>query len=215
MTHDCLAELVEVLPARTACRLVGRSRATYYRRLKPPPAPQPGRARPAPGNKLSDTEAQTVLEVLRSPRFVDVAPAQVWAELLDEGTYLCSQSTMYRLLRSHGEVRERRRQATHRPKTVPHLCAYAPMQVWSWDITKLRGPRRGVFFDLYVINDIYSRYIPGWMVAATETGELAEQFLADATAVHGAPRPRCSGLIPLLWVGVKAAKARPFPPRVT
>jgi putative transposase len=118
---------------------------------------------------------------------VDKSPAQVWATLLDEGTYLCSESTMYRILRSAGGVRERRRQATHPPRTRPELVATAPGQVWSWDITKLHGPARGVHYDLYVIIDIYSRYVPGWLVAPTETGELAKAFIAETIATAGTP----------------------------
>jgi putative transposase len=120
---------------------------------------------------------------------VDKSPAQVWATLLDEGSYLCSESTMYRLLREAGGVRERRRQATHPPRTRPELVATAPGQVWSWDITKLHGPVPGVYYDLYVIIDIYSRYVPGWLVAPTETGDLAKAFIeATITAAGAAPR---------------------------
>ena len=126
-----------------------------------------------------------MLDLLRGGRFVDKAPAQVWATLLDEGVYLCSQSTMYRLLRAHGEVRERRRHARHPARVKPELVAYRPNEVWSWDITKLPGPARGVHYDLYVIIDIYSRYVVGWQVAVTETGELAEELIADSIARIG------------------------------
>src|SRR5690606_30335844 len=103
----------------------------------------------------------------------------------DEGTYLCSESTMYRILRERGEVRERRRQAQHPPRVRPELVAHAPNEVWTWDITKLSGPHRGVYYDLYVMLDIYSRYAVGWQVAARESGELAEEFIADAVARIG------------------------------
>jgi putative transposase len=176
--------------ARAACRLLGKPRSSHYRRQRPAPPTEPGRpdgprARRRPSNALSEAERARVLEVLRSQRFVDKAPAQVWATLLDEGLYLCSESTMYRLLRGHGEVSERRRQARHPAKVKPELVAYAPNQVWSWDITKLAGPARGVYYDLYVMLDIYSRYVVGWQVAVTETGELAEEMIADAVARLG------------------------------
>ncbi|MBP2366862.1 putative transposase [Pseudonocardia parietis] len=119
-------------------------------------------------------------ELLNSEAYVDEAPATVYAKLLDDGEYYCSISTMYRILREHGEVRERRRQATHPPRVKPELVATGPNRVWTWDITKLAGPARGVWFCLYVLIDIYSRYTPGWMVAATEDADLAHRFL-DAT----------------------------------
>jgi putative transposase len=126
-----------------------------------------------------------VLSVLRCEEYCDLAPAQVWARLLDDGTYLCSISTMYRLLAIAGENRERRRQRTHPARKKPELISRRPNQVWSWDITKLAGPERGVWFDLYVIIDIFSRYVVGWTVARHETGELAEALIADALARHG------------------------------
>ena len=125
-----------------------------------PPAP-----RPAPANALSEAERQHILGVLRSAAFCDLAPAQVWARLLDDGIYLCSIATMYRLLAIAGENRERRRQRTHPAKKKPELIATAPNQVWSWDITKLRGPTRGLYYELFVIIDIYSRYVIAWTVA--------------------------------------------------
>src|SRR4029450_12122322 len=115
----------------------------------------------------------------------DLAPAQVWARLLDEGIYLCSISTMYRLLAIAGENRERRRQRTHPAKKKPELIATAPNQVWSWDITKLQGPERGVYYGLFVFIAIFSRYVVGWTVTAAETGELAEAFIADTLGRHG------------------------------
>jgi len=170
-------ELVAVLSVRQATRLLGVSRATHYRKGKPK---EQRKARPVPANKLSDAETAHVLSVLRSARFAELAPAQVWARLLDDGVYLCSIATMYRILRSVGESRERRRQRSHPAKKKPELLAKTSNQVWSWDITKLRGPRRGEYFDLYVIIDIYSRYVVGWTVEATETAELAKRFI-DAT----------------------------------
>ncbi len=151
--------------------------------------PDPGRVtehkpRPAPPNKLSDEEVDAVLEVLRSARFADCSPAQVYFTLLDEGVYLASESSYYRILRSQGEVRERRRQATHPAKVKPELVADRPLVVWSWDITKLKGPKRGEYYDLYVVLDIFSRYVVAWCVAPTESGELAKELIADAVARH-------------------------------
>jgi len=179
-----------LLGTKPGCDLVGRSRATLYRHRNPTPPVAGPRRPPAPHPAtLSIAERARVLEVLRSPRFVDKAPAQVWATLLDEGCYLCSISTMYRLLRQTGEVRERRAQATHPAKVKPELVATAPNTVWSWDITKLKGPDRGVYYDLFVILDIYSRVVVHWMIAPTETAELAQGFLTDAIAANGGIAP--------------------------
>jgi putative transposase len=125
-----------------------------------------------------------VLEVLRSERFVDSSPTEAYFTLLDEGTYLASCSTYYRLLRAHGELHERRRQATHPKRARPELMAEGPNCVWSWDITKLKGPKRGDYFDLYVVLDIFSRYVVGWVVAPFESGHLAAELIADAVARH-------------------------------
>ncbi len=174
---------------RRACKLVGRPRSTHYWRARPEPAPTAQRQpRPRPANALRDAERDRVLELLRDPSFVDKSPAQVWARLLDNGTYLCSQSTMYRILRASGESRERRRQATHPSKVKPELVAYKPGEIYSWDITKLRGPHRGVWYDLYVMLDIFSRYVVGWRVEATETAELATEFIDDVIRTHGKPK---------------------------
>jgi putative transposase len=123
--------------------------------------------------------------VLHSERFCDRAPAQVWATLLDEGIYLCSVSAMYRLLRERSEVRERRRIARHPAHLKPELVATGPNQVWSWDITKLAGPYRWTWFHLYVILDVYSRYVPAWLVAPRESARLAEELIADAIYDQG------------------------------
>ena len=184
MIDDHFDDLAKLTCTRRAATLLGRSRATHYRHLRGPmlgpPAP-----RPAPPNALSEVERQRVLGVLRSPEFCDLAPAQVWARLLDDGIWLCSISTMYRLLAVAGENRERRRQRTHPAKKRPELIAIAPNQVWSWDITKLRGPERGVYYELFVIIDIYSRYVIAWTVAAAETGELAKEFIDNAISSQG------------------------------
>jgi len=135
-----------------------------------PPTPKAPVPRPAPQNALSEAERQHILAVLRSEEYCDLAPAQVWARLLDDGVYLCSISSMYRLLAVAGESRERRRQRTHPARKRPELIARRPNQVWSWDITKLQGPDRGVYYELFVIIDIFSRYVVGWTVSRAETG---------------------------------------------
>jgi putative transposase len=180
-------DLVAVTSTKRACHLLGKSRATHYRRRRPKiTASRPPRS--APSNKLTPAERAAVLATLNHESFVDKSVAQVWATLLDEGSYLCSESTMYRILREAGGTRERRRQATHPPRTRPELVATGPGQVWSWDITKLHGPIPGVYYDLYVIIDIYSRYVPGFLVAPTETGELAKAFI-EATIARPARHP--------------------------
>jgi putative transposase len=129
---------------------------------------------------LSPTERQQVLDLLNQPAYADLAPAQVWARELDEGRWWCSQSTMYRFLRAAGQTGERRRQATHPARVKPELLATAPNQIWSWDITRLRGPVKGVWYHLYTVLDIFSRYVVGHLVAAAEDGHLAEALIADA-----------------------------------
>jgi putative transposase len=180
-------DLEAVTSTKQACGLLGASRATRYRRRRPPVAGPPA-PRPAPPNALSEAERQHVLTVLRSEEYCDLAPAQVWARLLDDGIYLCSISTMYRLLAVAGENRERRRQRTHPAKKRPELIARRPNEVWSWDITKLQGPTRGTYYELFVIIDIFSRYVVGWMVSPAETGELAEAFIGDALATQAIDR---------------------------
>jgi len=185
--EPAFSELVALTSTARACALVGKTRATHYRHQRPPvqgpPAP-----RPAPPNKLTEGERQRILSLLRSPEYCDLAPAQVWARLLDDGVYLCSISTMYRLLVIAGENRERRRQRTHPAKKRPELIARRPNEVWSWDITKLQGPERGVYYECFVIIDIFSRYVVGWMVSPAETGELAEAFIAETLARQGIGR---------------------------
>jgi transposase InsO family protein len=164
-----------------ACAALGLSRASVYRRrtfLALPPAPP--RPRPGPPRALNAAERQVVLDLLREPRFVDLAPAEVYATLLDEGTYHCSIRTMYRILDAHNEVRERRNQIRHPVYIKPELLAEAPNTVWSWDITKLKGPTKWTYFYLYVIIDIFSRRVVGWCVADAESTELFKE-LFDAT----------------------------------
>jgi putative transposase len=136
---------------------------------------------------LSGAEQQAILDVLHAPRFRDAAPAAVYATLLDEGVYLASERTMYRLLTAAGETRERRAQLVHPPYHKPELLATAPNQVWSWDITKLLGPAKWTYYYLYVLLDIYSRYVPGWMVAHREHAALAERLMAETIAKQSIP----------------------------
>ena len=183
MTDAVFAGLEPLVGATRACQLTGRSKASYYRH-QTGPVHGPHRPRPTPTNALTPDERQRVLALLRGPRYRDLAVAQVWAMLLDEGVYLCSQATMHRLLREAGENRDRRRQRTHPAKTKPHLVAHATCQVWSWDITKLPGPHRGEYFDCYVIIDIFSRYIVGWTVETSESAEIAKTLIAGAVERH-------------------------------
>ena len=186
MINEAFVELEPLVGTRAACAAVGRSRATHYRRCAPPRLGPP-RPRPSPPNALSEVERDTVLAVLHG-RFVDDAPAQAWATMLDEGSYLASESTMYRLLRKSGSGGDRRRQASHPPRTIPELVAEEPNEVWSYDVTKLKGPSRGVHYDLFVMLDIYSRYCPGWMVVDQEDAQVAKAWLAEVTASqHIAP----------------------------
>ncbi len=184
MIDTALGELGPVVGVKPACALLGRPRATHYRSLRPP-VHGPKARRPSPPNAMTEAERDEVLTVLRSPEYCDLAVAQVWARELDAGRYLCSISSMYRVLRSVGEVHERRSQATHPPRVKPELVATAPNEVWSWDITKLKGPDRGIYYDLYVILDIYSRYVVGWTLAPPESGELAKDLIADCLQRQG------------------------------
>jgi len=139
MIHAAVEELTPFLGTRRACRALGAAPATIYRRRRPPPPTLP-RVRPVPERALSGAEREAVLHLLHSERFADCSPAQVWATLLDEGRYLCSERTMYRLLAEQGEVRERRDQLTHPAYAKPELLAERPNELWSWDISKLLGP---------------------------------------------------------------------------
>jgi putative transposase len=186
MTDAAITTLAPLVGTRAACAALGEARARYYRRHRKSPAPErPVLVRTPQPRALSEPERAAVLEVLHHPDHVDEAPATVYAKLLDEGTYLASTSTMYRLLRANAEVRERRRQATHPAAKKPELLASGPNQVWSWDITKLLGPEKWNLFYLYVVIDIYSRYVVGWMLARAERAKLAEALLADSIAKQG------------------------------
>lgn len=181
MIAQTIEELTPLIGTRPACRALGASVATTYRRRRPPEPPRPSRPRPTPERALSGPEREQVLEVLASERFVDVSPEETWATLLDDGTYLCSTRTMYRILKDeYGEVRDRRDQLTHPPYAAPELLAEHPNAVWSWDISKLKGPARGTWFYLYVILDVFSRYIVGWTVQQHENAELATALIEQA-----------------------------------
>ena len=186
MADQAIGELAPLIGTRAACAAIGQPRATYYRRHHQSPRPhRPPHERALQPRALSPAERAEVLSVLHHERFVDQAPASVYASLLDEGRYLCSVPTMYRLLRAAGEVRERRRLATHPARVKPELVATAPNQVGSWDITKLLGPAKWTYYYLYVILDIYSRYVPGWLLASRESTELAERLLGETIRKHG------------------------------
>jgi len=157
------------------CEAVGLSRATYYRGQSPRPEPQPRTMARA----LSAAERGAVLEVLHKPRFMDLSPAEVYATLLDESQYLCSERTMYRILAANCEVKERRDQARHPHYAAPELLATRANELWSWDITKLLGPQKWTYFYLYVILDVFSRYVVGWMVAYQELASLAERLIEE------------------------------------
>lgn len=163
------------------CAAMGLPRATFYRRLRPRPEP----AKKTSHRALGGDEKRSVLDVLHEPRFADLAPAEVYAMLLDEGRYLCSERTMYRILAENAEVRERRSQLRHPVYKAPELLATAPNQLWSWDITKLLGPAKWTYFYLYVILDVYSRYVVGWMLAHRESAALAKRLIAETCERQG------------------------------
>jgi putative transposase len=171
-----------------ACAALGVSRASVYRRraclARPVEDPLP---RPPSHRALGTVERQTVLDILREPHFVDLAPAEIYATLLDQGIYHCSIRTMYRILADNNEVRERRDQLRHPVYKKPELLAEDPNQVWSWDITKLMGPAKWTYFYLYVIIDIFSRRVVGWCVADAESATLFEVLFDETLAKHGVP----------------------------
>ncbi len=172
------------LAVSVACQALGVARAAIYRaRDRQRGRPMPAAAcRPRPPLALSPLEREQLLAVLNSERFADMAPASVYATLLDEGQYLASARTMYRVLADAAENGERRRQRVHPVYEKPELLATRPNEVWSWDISKLKGPIRWSTYHLYVILDIFSRYVVGWMVALRESAELAEQLIAETIA---------------------------------
>jgi len=191
---DAVTHLAPTVGIVAACDFLAVARASFYRQrpvLGPPASSAPGPALPseraAPARSLSEHERAAVLLVLHEERFQDRSPAAVQATLLDEGQYLCSTRTMYRILEQEGESRERRDQLVHPAYHKPELLATAPNQLWSWDITKLRGPVKWTYFYLYVILDVFSRYVTGWMIAYREGAELAKEFIEEAIGKHQVP----------------------------
>jgi len=162
-----------------ACAALGVARAGLYRCRRPRVVRQ-AHPRPTPARALSPVERQSVLDVLHQARFVDLAPPQVYAQLLNEGRFLCSIRSMYRYLEAAREVQERRDIRRHPPAAKPRLAATAPNQVWTWDITKLAGPEKGVWFQLYVVLDLFSRYVVAWMIALQALARLARRLLREA-----------------------------------
>ena len=175
-------EHAPALGVASVCDALGVARASYYRWKSPRLGPR--RPRPCP-RALSPDERRRVLDALHGERFADKAPAEVVATLLDEGTFLCSERTMYRVLDDAAGVRERRAQLRHPAYVKPELLARGPNELWSWDITKLRGPAAWTYFYLYVILDVFSRYVVGWMVAPAESAALAEELIAQTYARQG------------------------------
>jgi putative transposase len=172
--------LAQRVGLRTACQVLGVARSQAYRVRHRAQAVGPIRSeRPSPERKLSPDERDTVRETLNALRFQDYAPREVYATLLDEGQYLCHWRTMYRILEEHQEVRERRNFLRHSTYSKPELLATQPNELWSWDITKLLGPAKWTYFYLYVILDVFSRYVVGWMVALQEAAHLAEKLIAE------------------------------------
>ena len=186
---DTVLELAAVTGVRAACDALGVARSSLYR-LRPIMGPvELAMSRPAvkktkapPARSLSAAERAEVLAIVHSERFQDQSPAAIHATLLDEGVYHCSIRTICRLLKQSGESRERRDHLTHPAYVKPELLATEPNQLWSWDITKMMGPAKWTYFHLYVILDIFSRYIVGWMVAPRESAELARRLIADTCA---------------------------------
>jgi putative transposase len=181
-----IEQLAQSEGTTAACQALGVPRSAVYRRRKAKRQPvEIPTERVKPPRALSQGEKSEVREVLNSERFQDQAPRQVYAKLLDEQKYLCSVSTMYRILQEHREVRERRNQLRHPHYTKPELLATKPNMLWSWDITKLLGPAKWTYYYLYVILDVYSRYVVGWMVAERESAILAERLIAETCAKQG------------------------------
>jgi putative transposase len=186
MIDEAIGQLTPLVGTTAALATVGADRATWYRHHRQSPAPpRPERVATPQPRALSEVERKEIKRTLESDEFVDEAPATVYAKLLDQGTYLASISTMYRVLHEHDEVRERRRQATHPAHKKPELIATEANSVWSWDITKLHGPEKWTYYYLYVILDIYSRYAVGWMLARAERAELSKRLISESIAKQG------------------------------
>jgi len=215
-------ELGKKVGISSACRALGVPRSSVYRARQPKPAARP---KPTPERALSPAERTTVHQVLNSEDFWDSSPRQVYATLLDEGTYLCHWRTMYRILDAHQEVQERRNQLNHPVYTKPELLATGPNQLWSWDITKLKGPAKWTYYYLYVILDVFSRYAVGWMIAERETASLARDLIAitcdkqgiqpDQLVLHadrGSPMRSKPVAMLLADLGVTKTHSRPYVP---
>lgn len=177
-----VTEESESLGVQSLCAALGLPRATFYRRRRPLHGPARQRCHP---RGLSPEEKTRVLEILHEERFADLAPAEVYATLLDEEVYLCSERTMYRVLAENAELRERRDQLRHPRYAAPELLATQPNQLWSWDITKLLGPTKWTYFYLYVVMDVFSRKVVGWMVAHRESSELARKLMETCCEREG------------------------------
>ena len=176
---DAAKELASNTNWTDACFALGLARTSVYRHFRDIENPPPPKAPKPQPRALTEVERDGVLEALHSQRFVDQAPSEVYATLLDEEIYLCSIRTMYRILEVSKEVRERRNQAMHVQYVKPELLATRPNELWSWDITKLKGPAKWSYFHLYVIIDVFSRYVVGWMVADRESSELAKRLITE------------------------------------
>jgi putative transposase len=179
MIEQAVEELTPIVGTYPAYQALGVAPATIYRRRRPP-EPKTPKPRPKPARALSHEEREQVRAVLYCERLVDRSPAQVCATLLDEGRYLASERTMYRILAERGETRERRDQLVHPAYTKPELLATRPNELWSWDITKLLGPAKWTYFYLYVLLDVFSRYVVGWTIQHGESARIAEQLIAQA-----------------------------------
>ena len=173
------------VPVDAACAAVNLSRATWYRSRRPPAPPAAPTVRAPSPRRLPDAERQAILDVFHTPEFADQPPTEVYATLLSRGVYLASIRTMYRVLAEAGEAQDRRNQRAPQQHAMPTLTATAPNQVWTWDITKLATEHKGVFLMAYVIIDLFSRFVVGWMVATKECKHLAAQLFAETIARHG------------------------------
>jgi putative transposase len=214
-----VTELAPRLGVAPTCTALEVPRASYYRSRAPRSEPQ---SRPTPARALPFEERQAVLDVLHELRFADLAPAEVYATLLDEDRYLCSERTLYRVLAENAEVRERRDQARHPHYAAPELLATRPSELWSWDITKLLGPTKWTYYYLYVLLDVFSRYVVGWLLAQRESTALAEKLIAESCerqeiqpgqlTVHadrGAPMIAKSMVFLLADLGITKTHSRP------
>jgi putative transposase len=173
------------VPVQTACQALGVPRSSYYVGQSPKqPAKEPSARKPSP-RRLSEVERSQMKTLLNSDRFLDQSPREVYATLLDEETYIGSVSTMYRLLREHDQVRERRNQRRHPAYSKPELLAQSPNQLWSWDITKLKSHQKWVYYYLYVMLDVFSRYVVGWMIAEQESADLGQQLIRQSYENQG------------------------------